>query len=325
MNSQERPLEGRIALVAGATRGAGRGIAVALGELGATVICTGRSGQGRRDPGLEGAEAAPGARSPFALEGRPETIEESAALVDAAGGRGIARRVDHTDEAQVAALAAEVGAEHGRLDILVNDIWGGDALVDWERAPWDQPIDKGRLMLDRGLMSHVITCRHAIPLLKRSDRGLIVEITDGDSMAWRGSLFYDLTKTAVIRLAFGLSEALREDGIAAVALTPGFLRSEVLLDFFEVDDATWREAADPHFAFSESPRFVGRALAALAADPDLMARSGKTLSSWGLARDYGLVDLDGQRPDWGVHAAQEPFGQDQRQSHARFLDSFGQD
>jgi len=311
-----RDLVGRVALVAGATRGAGRGIALGLAERGATVYCTGRST--RADAGRS-AEAA--RTTPLELARRPETIEETAALVDARGGRGIAVRCDHTDEADVTALVARIAADHGRLDLLVNDVWGGDALIAHGRPLWELSIADARLLLERGVVSHLLTARHAVPLVLRSDRGLVVEITDGDDLSYRGNALYDLVKTSAIRLAFALAEELRPHGAAAVAVTPGFLRSEAMLDLFEVTEATWRDgvARDPHFAASESPLLVGRAVAALAADPAILTRSGGLFSSWELAAAYDLVDADGTRPDWGGYAAAHPFRAAQRASHDRFL------
>lgn len=285
---RSRPLAGRVTLVAGATRGAGRGIACALGEAGATVYCTGRSS--REDP-----EAG--------MEGRPETIEETAELVAAEGGEGIAIRVDHTVEQEVAALAARIERERGRLDLLVNDVWGGDPLTEWETPIWKLDVAKGRRMLEQAVFSHIVTSRHLLPLLLESDGGLIVEITDGDHYGYRGNLFYDLVKTAVIRLAFAQAWELRHKGVTAVAVTPGFLRSEAMLEHFGVTEATWEQAVerDPDFAHSETPRFVGRAVAALASDPDAGDWNGRVLASWDLAEEYGFDDVDGRRPHWGRH------------------------
>ena len=314
----DAPLSGRVALVAGATRGAGRGIAVALGEAGATVYCTGRSSQRHTRP------ARRSDASPFDLAGRPETIEETAALVDAAGGHGIALRIDHTDEIQVEALVSRIERDEGRLDLLVNDVWGGDALTEWGVPFWELDLAKGRTMLERGLVSHLVTSRHAAPLMVEAGSGLIVEITDGERLDYRGTLFYDLVKTSVIRSAFAMAEELRPHGVAAVAVTPGFLRSEAMLDYFGVTEATWRDAVahDLNFVHSETPRFVGRAVAALAADPEVMASSGRVWSSWGLAHRYGLRDLDGSLPDWGAHADRQPFGRAARAAHRRFLSAF---
>lgn len=281
-----RPLEGKVALVAGATRGAGRGIAVALGEAGATVYCTGRS--------VKGAPAT---------EGRAETIDETAARVDAAGGRGIALRVDHRDEAQVRALFGRVRAEAGRLDVLVNDIWGGDPSTEWGTPFWKMDVQKGLRVLETGIHTHLLTARHGLEMMVERGAGLLVEVTDGDSFSYRGSLFYDLVKTSVIRLAWAFHEELRGTGVASLCVTPGFLRSEAVLDHFGVSEANWREGGtkDPNFLHSETPLFVGRAVAALAADPRVAERSGRVHASWDLAKVYGFVDADGRRPDWGTH------------------------
>jgi len=315
------PLTGKVALVAGATRGAGRGIAVALGEAGATVYCTGRSSRSATRPDR------PEDASPFDLRGRPETIEETAELVDAAGGSGVPVRIDHTDEIQVEALMARIERDVGRLDVLVNDVWGGDALTEWGVPFWELDLAKGRTMLERGLMSHLITARHAAALMVEAGRGLIVEITDGDRLDYRGTLFYDLVKTSVIRTAFAMAEELRPHGVAALALTPGFLRSEAMLEHFGVSEVTWRDAVaiDLNFVHSETPRFVGRAVAALAADPAVLERSGKVWSSWSLARAYGFSDADGARPDWGAHAARQAFGRAARDAHARYVAGFERD
>jgi len=282
-----RPLDGRVALVAGATRGAGRGSAVALGEAGATVYCTGRSTRGRRSD-----------------YDRPETIEETAELVTAAGGAGIAVAVDHLEASEVEALVRRIDAESGRLDVLVNDIWGGELLFEWDTPVWEHDLDKGLRILRLAIDTHLITSHFALPLLIRKPGGLVVEMTDGtreyNAERYRVSAFYDLAKTAVIRLAFAQSEELAPHGCAAVALTPGWMRSEMMLDNFGVTEANWRDGAavNPHFAaISESPRFVGRAVAALAADPDVRRRSGGSYSSGGLAREYGFTDLDGSQPD----------------------------
>ena len=287
-------LSDTVAVVAGATRGAGRGIAVELGAAGATVYCTGRSTRAQRSP-----------------MNRPETIEDTAELVDAAGGRGIAVRIDHSDPEQVAGLAARIRHEQsGRLDVLVNDIWGGDPLTDWNSRFWQHDLQNGLAMLRQAIETHVITSWHLAPLMVAAGRGLIVEMTDGDSDRYRGTLFYDVAKATVIRLALGQAEDLRASGVSAVALTPGFLRSEAVLDHFGVTAEDWMRGAerDPHFAQSESPRFVGRAVAALAADPGVARMSGRALSSWGLAREYGFTDVDGRRPDWGAYFDREQAG-----------------
>jgi NAD(P)-dependent dehydrogenase (short-subunit alcohol dehydrogenase family) len=277
-----RHLQGRIALVAGATRGAGRGIAIALGEQGAKVYCTGRSTRG-------------------ATTGRPETIEETAELVARAGGEGIAVRCDHARESEVRALAERVG----RVDVLVNDIWGGDDATEWGKPFWELDLTRGLPMVRNAIETHLLTSRHFVPRMVAARRGLVVEITDGNAGWYRGNLLYDLVKSSVARIAFGMSEELRPHGVAAVAVTPGFLRSEAMLDRFGVTEATWRDgiAKDPHFAESETPRFVGRAVAALAADPAVMEKSGRVLASWDLAEEYGFDDADGRRPHWGRYFA----------------------
>jgi NAD(P)-dependent dehydrogenase (short-subunit alcohol dehydrogenase family) len=281
-----KPLDGRVCLVAGATRGAGRGIARALGEAGATVWCTGRSVRGRPATGT-----------------RPETIEETAELVTAAGGRGLAARTDHTVEAEVAALLARIRAESGRLDLLVNDVWGGDALVDWSQPFWTADPSSARTLLDRAVFSHLLTARHAVPLMVEAGRGLVVEITDGNGFTYRGNLAYDLVKMAVLRMAFGMAWELRRTGVTAVAVSPGFLRSEEMLERFGVTEATWREGAkvDPNFIASETPLYVGRAVAALAADPRVAELSGRVFGSWDLSDRYGFTDADGTRPHWARH------------------------
>ncbi len=278
------PLQDHVAVVAGATRGAGRGIARMLGAAGATVYCTGRSVRGRP-----------------ATPGRPETLEETAALVTAEGGRGIAVRADHTVESEVEQLFARIRAEAGRLDILVNDIWGGDALTEWGTPFWELSTAKGLELLERAVHTHIITSRHGAPLMIERDAGLIVEVTDGDTFGYRGNLFYDLAKNAVIRLAYAMAGDLHAHNVTALAVTPGFLRSEAVLDHFGVTESNWREAIgkDEYFAESETPCFVGRAIAALAADPDVARKSGGLYSSWELAKEYGFTDIDGRRPDWG--------------------------
>jgi NAD(P)-dependent dehydrogenase (short-subunit alcohol dehydrogenase family) len=281
------PLAGRVALVAGATRGAGRGIAVALGEAGATVYCTGRSTRERRSE-----------------YDRPETIEDTAELVTAEGGTGIAVAVDHLVPAEVEALVARIDAEQGRLDVLVNDIWGAERLFEWDRPVWEHDLDKGLRILRLAIDTHLVTSHHALPLLVREPGGLVVEMTDGtreyNAERLRVSAFYDLAKTAILRLAFVQGRELEPHGATAVALTPGWLRSEMMLENFGVTEANWRDGAavNPHFAaISESPRFVGRAVAALAADPDVRRRNGGSFSSGELARDYGFTDVDGSQPD----------------------------
>jgi NAD(P)-dependent dehydrogenase (short-subunit alcohol dehydrogenase family) len=285
VGTQDRALAGQVALVAGATRGAGRAIAIELGSAGATVYVTGRTTRAGRSP-----------------MGRDETIEETAERVTAAGGRGIHMRVDHSQPEQVAELVERIATEQdGRLDVLVNDVWGGDPLTDWNAPFWEHSLENGLRLLRQAVETHIITSRHAVPVMIRRGRGLIVEMTDGDSDRYRGNLFYDLAKHSVIRLARAQAEELADHGVTAVAVTPGFMRSEAVLDHFGVNEDNWRDAVekDPHFAASETPHFVGRAVAALAADPEVSRWSGQALSSWGLAREYGFTDADGSRPDWG--------------------------
>ena len=297
MRAAKGVLQGKIALVAGATRGAGRGIAVALGEAGATVYCTGRSSRGRT-----------------ATPDRPETIEETAELVTAAGGLGIAVRVDHTEPADVKKLVARIKRRHRGLDILVNDVWGADALTEWGKRFWTLNLENGLRMLKQAIHSHIITAHYAVPMMLGRRRGIIFEITDGDAFYYRGNLFYDLVKISVIRLAFAMSRELRKKDITAVALTPGFLRSEAVLEHLEsvrpTGDAGKRKSgnsanqndAPSDFMVSESPRYIGRAVAALAADRQVKKKSGRVFSSWALAREYGFTDLDGTQPHWGNYA-----------------------
>src|SRR5688572_23918160 len=301
-----KPLEGKVALVAGATRGAGRGIATELGAAGATVYCTGRSTREQRSE-----------------MNRPETIEETAELATQEGGKGIGVQVDHLDHKQVESLVVRIEREHGRLDVLVNDIWGGDWLTSWNVPVWEHSLDDGLRILRLAIDTHIITSHFALPLLIRNPGGLVVEMTDGtaeyNAANYRISAFYDLAKTSVIRLAFAQSKDLAPHGATAVALTPGWLRSEMMLEAFGVTEATWRDATEriPHFAISETPRFVGRGVAALAADPDRARHNGASLSSGGLAQEYGFTDLDGSRPDcWrymvevqdpGLPANAEPY------------------
>ncbi|MEU1762132.1 SDR family oxidoreductase [Micromonospora sp. NPDC005223] len=284
MNS---PLTGTVALVAGATRGAGRQIAVQLGAAGATVYATGRSTRERRSE-----------------MDRPETIEETAELVTAAGGTGIAVAVDHLDPEQVRGLVERIDAEQGRLDVLVNDVWGADPLITWEKPVWEQPLDAGFRTLRLAVDTHIITSHFALPLLIRKPGGLVVEVGDGtkehNDSEYRLSVFYDLAKVSVNRLGFSQAHELAPHGCTAVALTPGWLRSEAMLDHFGVTEATWRDGArtEPHFVMSETPAFVGRAVAALAADPDRARWNGRSLDSGGLAQVYGFTDVDGSRPHW---------------------------
>ncbi|MCL4394178.1 MAG: SDR family oxidoreductase [Chloroflexi bacterium] len=275
-------LAAQVALVAGATRGAGRGIAVELGAAGATVYCTGRSVRGR-------------------TTSRPESIDETAEMVSRAGGRGIAVPVDHSQPDQVQALFRRIASEQdGQLDILVNDIWGGDELAQWGVPFWEHSLAAGLEMLERAVHTHIITSHFAAPLLVNRKRGAILEITDGKNYDYRGTFFYDLVKVTVMRMAWTMAKDLEPYQVAALAVTPGFLRSEAMLDHFGVTEQNWREGAqqDKFFAFSETPHYIGRAVAALASDPNLMVKSGQTLATWDLAEEYGFTDLDGSRPHW---------------------------
>ncbi|MFJ4100786.1 SDR family oxidoreductase [Amycolatopsis japonica] len=280
----EKPLAGKIALVAGATRGAGRGIAVQLGAAGATVYVTGRSTGSRRSE-----------------MNRPETIEETAALVDAAGGRGIAIGVDHLEADQVRELVERIDVEQGALHVLVNDIYG--APIEWDKTVWESTLDVGLRTLRLAVDTHAITSHFALPLMIRNPGALVVEVNDGtteyNSENYRVSFFYDLAKTAVNRMAFALGHELAPHGGTAVAVTPGWLRSEAMLDAYRVTEENWRDATkvQPHFAISESPAFVGRAVAALAGDAEVARWNGKSMSSGELAKEYGFTDLDGSRPD----------------------------
>jgi NAD(P)-dependent dehydrogenase (short-subunit alcohol dehydrogenase family) len=299
LRTPKKTLSGKIALVAGATRGAGRGIAIALGEAGATVYCTGRSSRKH----IQGKPPTPG---------RPETIEDTAELVTAV-------RTDHTEPADVRKLVARIKQRHKHLDILVNDVWGGDALTEFGKPFWKVNLDNGLRMLKQAIHSHIITSHYAVPLMLGRRDAIIFEITDGDAFYYRGNIFYDLVKISVSRLAFAMARELRKRDIVSVALTPGFLRSEAVLDHFGVKEANWKDvdknkkknsranskdqndSADD-FMVSESPRFVGRAVVALAADPLVKKKTGRVFSSWALAREYGYTDLDGTQPHWGNHA-----------------------
>jgi NAD(P)-dependent dehydrogenase (short-subunit alcohol dehydrogenase family) len=282
--SGTRPLSGKIAVVAGATRGAGRGIARMLGEAGAFVYCTGRS--------VKGAPATPG---------RPETIDETVEMIREARGEAAAVRVDHRRPGDIQTLFAQVREKHGCLDILVNDIWGGDELMEWKPF-WKLDTDKGFRMLDTAIRTHILTSRHGAPLMVEKGTGLIVEITDGEFTGYRGSLFYDLAKIGAIRLAHDMANDLKDTNVTALAVTPGFLRSEAMLERFGVTEANWIDAAKKVRGFeeSETPCFVGRAVAALAADPNVRAKAGKVFASWTLAKEYGFADIDGRKPDWGA-------------------------
>ena len=294
-----RALRGRIAVVAGATRGAGRGIAAALGETGATVICTGRS---TRTHGSS--------RSDY---NRPETIEETAELVTRLGGTGVAMAIDHLDSGEVARLASGIRRTHGHIDILVNDIWGAEVLKggprDWNTPVWAHDLEKGLRILRLGVESHLVTSHHLLPLLIGQPGGLLVEVTDGtfeyNATHYRLSVFYDLAKISVNRLAFSQGHELKAHGGTAVSISPGWLRSEMMLENYGVSEERWRDAlapaaapqAPPGFAVSESPRYVGRAVAAVAADPDRQRWNQRSVTSGQLALTYGFTDVDGSRPN----------------------------
>ncbi len=286
MTGTERPLAGRVALVAGATRGAGRGIAVELGAAGATVYVTGRTTREQRSE-----------------YDRSETIEDTADLVTAAGGTGIAISTDHLVPEQVERLVERIDAEQGRLDVLVNDIWGGEYLTEWDKPVWEHSLADGLRMLRLAIDTHLVTARYAFPLLIKHTGGLVVEVTDGtaeyNTDHYRLNVYYDLAKITPIRLAHSWAHELGPHGATAVVITPGWLRSEMMLDHYGVTEENWRDACakEPHFAISETPHFVGRAVAALAADPERHRWQGASLSSGGLAKEYGFTDLDGSAPD----------------------------
>lgn len=292
-----KPLHGKIAVVAGATRGAGRGIAASLGETGATVYCTGRSIRGQASD-----------------LNRTETIEETAELVTAKGGIGIPVRVDHTAEDEVQALFEQIKKEqNGQLDILVNNIWGGEQLTEWEKPFWEHSLSKGLLMQERAVKAHLITAYYGAPLMVERQSGLIIEVTDGIDYRYRGSLFYSLAKISPIHLALAMAADLKPHGVSAVAVTPGFLRSEEMLEYYGVTEATWQDAVHSgkphaeHFAQSETPYYIGRGIAALAAKKDLMERSGQVFPSWQLSDEFGIMDVDGRQPHWGNYAKQHGF------------------
>jgi NAD(P)-dependent dehydrogenase (short-subunit alcohol dehydrogenase family) len=279
-----RRLSGSIAVVAGATRGAGRGIARALGEAGATVYCTGRSVKGRPSPYK-----------------RPETIDETAAIINDAGGTAVALRVDHTIESDVQALFRRIDRKHKRVDILVNSIAGEDPMMGEWRNFWQANLKDADAIFRQSLTSHIITTKHAAPIMIRNRRGLIVEVTENDLLGGGGNPMSQVVKAGLKVLALNMAAELKAHGVAAVAVTPGFLRSESMLQRFGVTEANWRDRGkkDPNFLESESPLYVGRAVAALASDPQLLEHTGQLLSSWELARRYGFTDYDGRRPDWG--------------------------
>ena len=280
----QKPLAGRVAVVAGATRGAGRGIARALGEAGAIVYCTGRSV--RDNP------------SPYK---RPETIDQTAEMIVAAGGTAIPVRVDHSLESEVEAFFAQVDREHGRLDIVVNSVAGEDPLAGAYGWFWDADLTHASKALENSILSHVITSKHAAKLMMRARSGLIVEVTEGDALGAGGNPVKQIVKLGLKGLALAWGTELQPHGVAIVAITPGFLRSEKMLEHFGVTEKNWRDGGkkDKNFLESESPLYIGRGVAALAADPKILKRTGQLFSSWELAREYKFTDADGRRPDWG--------------------------
>ncbi|REK75603.1 SDR family oxidoreductase [Paenibacillus paeoniae] len=281
-----KSLSGKVALVAGGTRGAGRGIAIELGASGATVYVTGRTTRAKRSE-----------------YNRPETIEETAELINQVGGIGIAVQVDHLNPLQVEALIARIEREQGRLDILINDIWGGEYMVEWNVPVWEHSLEGGMRILRLAIDTHIITSHYALPLLIRQPKGLVVEVTDGtqtyNEANYRLSFYYDLAKTSIIRMAKSLAHDLAPHQCTALAVTPGWLRSEIMLEIYGVTEENWQDALvrEPHFAISETPRFIGRGIAALASDPEASRWSGQSTSSGELAKVYGIYDLDGSRPD----------------------------
>ena len=281
-----KPLDGQVALVAGATRGAGRGIARALGEAGALVYCTGRSTRGNP--------------SPYA---RPETIEETAEMIEREGGRAVAVRVDHTDESAVQALVERIDRDHRRLDLLVNCVAGEDPMMRQWGSFWTTDLANGEAVFRQAILSHIITAKHVAPLMIRARRGLIVEVTEGDTLSAGANPLTQTVKLALKGQALHMAAELHQHGVAAIAIVPGFLRSESMLEHFGVTEATWRDGGkkDPNFLASESPLFVGRAIAALAQDSNVLERTGQVCSSRELAREYQFTDYDGSRPDWGAH------------------------
>jgi len=285
---ESKPLNGKVAVVAGSTRGAGRAIAVMLGAAGATVYCTGRSVRGQKSD-----------------INRPETIEDTADMVTERGGAGIAVKCDHTVEAQVKALFERVSEEqNGQLDILVNDVWGGEQLTHWNVPFWEQFLSDGLLMQERAVTSHLMTSYYGVPLMVQQGSGLVIEITDGSTYRYRGNLYYSLAKISGIHLAEAMAAELRPYNVTALSVTPGFLRSEQMLAHFGVSEDNWQDAVakDPHFTESETPYLIGQAVAALAADPKVSEKSGRALTSWDLSDEYGFCDIDGRKPHWGNYA-----------------------
>ncbi|OCT12729.1 short-chain dehydrogenase [Paenibacillus pectinilyticus] len=288
-----KPLQNQIAIVAGATRGAGRAIAVELGRAGATVYVTGRSTRGERSP-----------------MNRSETIEETAELINAAGGVGIPMKVDHTKEEEIQKLFERIREEQNeQLDILVNDVWGGDPLIEWGKNFWETSLANGLLVQQQAVHSHIMTAHYAAQFMVKHKKGLIIEVTDGVGYHYRGNLFYSLAKIGVSHLAQAMAADLKAQGVTALAVTPGFLRSEAMLDYFGVSEANWRDVGEKeiHFLQSETPYFLARGIARLAADSKRAEKSGQLLSSWGLSDEYGFIDIDGRSPHWGKYAEEHGF------------------
>jgi NAD(P)-dependent dehydrogenase (short-subunit alcohol dehydrogenase family) len=277
-------LNGKVALVAGGTRGAGRGIAVKLGEAGAIVYVTGRTRVNSQSP-----------------MGRKETIEETAELVTKVGGIGIPIKVDHTVELEVVGLFEQIQKEQGSLDILVNDIWGGDPLTEWGKPIGEHDLHKGLQMQKQAVQSHIITSHYSIPLFKHNNGGIIIEITDGMDYKPRGSFYYSLAKVSTIHMAQAMAQDLKEFNITSIAISPGFLRSEAMLEQFGVTEENWKDATkiDPHFIASETPYYIGAAIRCLVTDPNREEKTGKVFSTWDLSEEYGFKDVDGSQPHWG--------------------------
>ncbi|MEW9502635.1 SDR family oxidoreductase [Jeotgalibacillus marinus] len=284
--SREIALKGKIAVVAGGTRGAGRGISVKLGEAGATVYVTGRTTNSNQSP-----------------MGRKETIEETAELVTKAGGTGIPVKVDHTVESDVISLFDKIKKEHGRLDILVNDIWGGDPLTEWGKPIGTHDLNNGLQIQKQAVQSHIVTAHYSIPLFRENKKGLIIEITDGVDYKPRGNFYYSLAKISNIHMAQAMAQDLKDFNITAIAVTPGFLRSEAMLEYFGVTEENWKEGAkdDPHFIASETPSYIGEAIKCLASDPKIASKTGGVYSTWELSEVYGFKDIDGTQPHWGKY------------------------
>jgi NAD(P)-dependent dehydrogenase (short-subunit alcohol dehydrogenase family) len=297
--TETHSLAGKVALVAGATRGCGRAIAVELARAGAFVYATGRSTTGKRSE-----------------MDRPETIEQTQEFIEAAGGQGAAVVVDHLVPDQVRALVDKIRTEKGRLDILVNDIWGGDPYSDWDKPLWEQDLSKGLHLLDVGLHSHIITSHFALALLVQRPGGIVIEITDGTNefnADYRGELFYDLCKVSVNRIALAQAKMLEPVGCTAIGVTPGFLRSEAMLEHFGVTEENWRDAVsdkNPHFSLSETPTYVARGIAKLVADPDAKRFAGQVLYSGFFADEYGVTDLDGTKPNFERYARENEIWKD---------------